>query len=64
MSSVVYYNLFLPSALPAPNVTITFSGNSSAGQSYSLQCSASVVDGLVVLLGMRIMHPNSTVISQ
>ena len=53
----------LLSALPAPNVTITRSGNFSAGQSYSLQCSASVVDSLVVLLDMKIVHPNATVIS-
>ena len=51
------------SALPAPNVTITFSGVSIAGQDYSLQCSASVVDGLVVLPNLKIVFPNSTEIS-
>ena len=56
------YGILL-SALPAPSVTITFSGNSTAGQSYTLQCSASVVAGLVVLPDMKIVFPNSTVIS-
>ena len=51
------------SALPAPNVTITFSGDSIAGQDYSLQCSASVVDGLVVLPDLKLLFPNSTEIS-
>ena len=50
----------LVSALPAPHVNMTFSGYSIAGQTYTLQCSASVVDGLVVLPDM---HLNSTVIS-
>ena len=50
------------SVLPAPNVTITFSGNSTAGLSYSLVCSASVVAGLVVLPDMKIVHPNSTLV--
>ena len=54
--------MILPlSALPAPNITITFSGDSTAGQSYTLQCSASVVDGLVVLPELKIVSPNSTV---
>ena len=53
----------VPSALPAPNINITFSGNSIAGQNYSLQCSASVVAGLVVMPDLEIMHPNTTVIS-
>ena len=53
-----------PLALSAPNVTIMFPENLTAGQNYSLQCSASVVDGLVVLPDMRIVHPNSTVISE
>ena len=50
-------------ALPASEVTITFSGYSIAGQDYSLQCSASVVDGLVVLPDLKIVFPNSTKIS-
>ena len=53
----------LVSALPPPSVTITFSGYSIAGQTYTLQCSAGVVDGLVVLPDMKIVSPNSTVIS-
>ena len=52
-----------PLALPAPNVTIMFPENLTAGQNYSLQCSASVVDGLVVQPELEIVHPNSTVIS-
>ena len=59
----MYSSLFLSSALPAPDVTITFSGNSTASQSYSLQCSASVVDDLVALPDMNIVFPNSTMIS-
>ena len=50
-------------ALPAPEVTITFSEYSIAGQDYSLQCSASMVDGLVVLPDLKIVFPNSTEIS-
>ena len=53
----------LHSALPAPVVTISFSGDSTAGQEYSLQCSASVVAGLVVLPDLKIVFPNSTEIS-
>ena len=53
-----------PSDLPVPNVTVMFPENLTAGQSYSLQCSASVVDGLVVLPDMKIVHLNSTVISE
>ena len=53
----------LPPALPAPIVTLSFSGYSIAGQNYFLQCSASVVDGLVVLPDMKIVFPNSTELS-
>ena len=51
------------SALPAPVVTLSFSGDSTAGQDYSLQCSASVVSGLVVLPDLKLVFPNSTEIS-
>ena len=51
------------SALPTPEVTMTFSGYSITGQDFSLQCSASVVDGLVVLPDLKIVFPNSTEIS-
>ena len=51
------------SALPAPNVTISFSGDSIAGLTYSLNCSASVVAGLVVLPHLKIVFPNSTEVS-
>ena len=54
---------FLHSALPVPVVTISFSGSSTAGEEYSLQCSASVVAGLVVLPDLKIVFPNSTEIS-
>ena len=53
----------LHSALPAPVVTISFSGSSTAGEDYSLQCSASVVAGLVVVPDLKIVFPNSTEIS-
>ena len=36
-------------ALPAPQVTITPSGNSTAGRSYTLTCTVKVVNGLVVV---------------
>ena len=51
------------SALPTPNVTISFSGDSIAGLTYSLHCSASVVAGLVVLPDLKIVFPNSTEVS-
>ena len=54
--------VFLP-GLPAPNVSITFSGSSTAGEEYSLDCSASVVDGLVVLPDLVIVGPNSNMSS-
>ena len=53
----------LPSGLPAPVVDISFSGDSMAGQSSSLQCSASVVAGLVVQPDMEIVFPNMTVVA-
>ena len=53
----------LHSALPPPVVNISFSGDSTAGGEYSLQCSASVVAGLVVLPDLKIVFPNSTEIS-
>ena len=53
----------LHSALPAPVVNISFYGDSIAGQGYSLQCSASVMTGLVVLPDLKIVFPNSTEIS-
>ena len=49
--------------LPAPIVNISFSGNSTAGEEYSLNCTASVVDDLVVLPDLVIVGPNSTVSS-
>ena len=49
--------------LPPPNVSISSSWDSIAGQKYSLNCSASVVDGLVVLPDLKLTAPNSTVIS-
>ena len=36
-------------ALPAPQVTITPSGSSTAGSSYNLTCTVMVVNGLVVV---------------
>ena len=46
--------------LPPPDVSISSSGDSIAGQNYSLNCSASAVDGLVVLPDLKIVGPNST----
>ena len=55
--------LFSLSVLPAPNVTISFSGNSTAGQSYSINCSATVVPGLVVEPQLEIDFSNLTLAS-
>ena len=49
--------------LSAPNISISFSGNSSAGLENSINCSASVVDGLVVLPDLMIEF-HSIVISE
>ena len=48
------------SVLPAPNVTISFPGDSIAGQNYSINCSASVVPGLVVEPLVEIESSTST----
>ena len=48
------------SALPLPNVSISFSGNSKAGQNYSLDCSAIVVEGLMVEPDIEIVFLDST----
>ena len=50
-------------ALPAPSVNISFSGYTIVGQNYSLNCTATVVPGLVVDPDMSIVFPNSTVVS-
>ena len=52
------------SALPAPTLYFSFSSYSISGQQYSENCSASVVDGPVVLPDLMIEFPNSTVISE
>ena len=52
------------SALPAPDISFTFSGVSIVGQTYSLQCSATLAAVLVVQPDMKIAFPNSTEISQ
>ena len=49
--------------LPPPNVNILFFGNSTAGEVYSLNCTASVVDGLIVLPDLVIVGPDSTMSS-
>ena len=54
--------LFVHSDLPAPNVSISFSGSSTAGLSHSISCTATVVPGLVALPTMMIVFPNSTVV--
>ena len=53
---------FVHSDLPAPNVSISFSGSSTAGLSHSISCTATVVPGLVALPTMMIVFPNSTVV--
>ena len=55
------YNYY--TALPVPSVNISFSGYSIAGQTYSLNCTATVVPGLAVNPDMSIVFPNSTVVS-
>ena len=54
--------MHVPSALPPPNVTISFSGDSTAGRNLIVHCSASVVAVLVVMPDIKIVHPNSTLI--
>ena len=49
-------------ALPVPDVSISVSGDSIAGQNYSLQCSASVVDGVVVQPDLEIEGPGGSVL--
>ena len=51
---------FLAPELPPPVVTISSSGDSTAGQSYSLQCSAGVVAGLVVGPDLVLVAPNGS----
>ena len=51
---------FLAAELPPPIVTISPSGDSTAGQSYSLQCSASVVAGLVVQPDLVLVAPDGS----
>ena len=55
--------LSISSALPAPDVSISVSGDSIAGQSYSLQCSASVVHGVVVQPDLEIVGPDGSVLA-
>ena len=55
--------IVFPPGLPPPTVNIAFSGNSTAGQEYSLECTASVVDDLIVLPDLVIVFPNSTMSS-
>ena len=49
IAKISYTYMYLYAALPPPSITITSEGSSIAGQSYTLSCSVSVVDGLVVL---------------
>ena len=51
------------SALPPPSVSMSFSGESSAGQQYTINCSATVVSGLISYPDMMIVFSNSTVVS-
>ena len=54
---------FICSALPPPTVSISVSGNSSAGQQYTINCSATVVAGLISNPDMKIVSPNSTLVA-
>ena len=49
------------SDLPPPNVTISFSGSSTAGQSYSLNCSATVVPDLVTEPHVQLVFSDLTI---
>ena len=51
------------SDLPPPNVSISFSGDSSAGQQYTMNCSATAVSGLISNPDMKIVFPDSTVLT-
>ena len=53
----------LPSALPPPNVSLSFTGLPVVGQNFTLTCSAAVVAGLVVQPDLKIVFPNSTEMS-
>ena len=62
--NVTSHCLLYCTALPVPSVSISFSGYSIAGQNYSLNCtSATVVPGLVIDPDMKVVFPNSTVVS-
>ena len=54
----------LPTALPPPNVTISFAGTSTAGQNFTLTCLAAVVADLVVQPDLEIVFPNSTAVEK
>ena len=68
--SLVFLPFYLPvlswssSALPSPDISFSFAGVSIVGQTYSLQCSATLAAVLVVQPDMKIAFPNSTEISQ
>ena len=49
-------------ALPAPQVTITPSGNSTAGSPYTLTCTVMVVNGLVVVPQMTWLKNGTSVV--
>ena len=51
---------FLVLVLPPPVVAISPSGDSTAGQSFSLQCSAGVEAGLVVGPDLVLVAPNGS----
>ena len=59
---IIYFCCLVHSDLPAPSVSISFSGSSTAGLSHSISCTATVVPGLVALPTMMIVFPNSTVV--
>ena len=63
MTTVHLAGSLLPSDLPPPVVTISSSGDSTAGQSYSLQCLAGVVAGLVVGPDLVLVAPNGSAVA-
>ena len=60
---ICVFSIIFFSALPPPNVIISFSGSSTAGQSYSLQCSATVVPDLVTEPHVQLVFSDSTIVN-
>ena len=63
MCNVEHTNIHFFSDLPLPDVSITILENYIAGLNTSLQCSASVANGLVVKPLLELLSPNGTVLA-